>query len=373
MMLVALVADVHVHSPRILGGETTRTLNDRGWRVVNALAAAARAAEARGATHFVVAGDLFDTHKPTPQVIAAVAAALAECSAHKVLVKGNHDSASEEDGDHALAPFGHMDGYTVVDRPTAIDDLLLVPFIGARASEWVNAAVDECISVRNEHEVRPQPPAGLCLVLHVGLVDSEFMRAHDWCVGKPDALDVALLVPIADECDIGAVFAGNYHERKTWAMPTAGGSTVDIVQIGALAPTGWDNPGTVGYGGVEFWNSESGWLDAARVEVQGPRFLHRIPKLSGGNDVYVSLKVPREEASSARGALDDAIAANLIVAGKVEIEGGSNVRTLAAVRSAKTGDVVAALDRYFAGTQLDERLRARAKARCIEFLKGGAS
>jgi hypothetical protein len=101
--------------------------------------------------------------------------------------------------------------------------------------------------------------------------------------------------------------------------------------------------------------------------------LHRIPKLSGGNDVYVSLKVPREEASSARGALDDAIAANLIIAGKVEIEGGSNVRTLAAVRSAKTGDVVAALDRYFAGTQLDERLRARAKARCIEFLKGGAS
>jgi hypothetical protein len=102
--------------------------------------------------------------------------------------------------------------------------------------------------------------------------------------------------------------AGDWHERKHWH--SAHGSSLDILQVGALVPTGWDNPGGHGYGTLATWvSANEGW--SWRV-LAGPRFVGALATEEESNDddaevalayrniPFVRLRVPLAEVAEAR-------------------------------------------------------------------------
>lgn len=67
------------------------------------------------------------------------------------------------------------------------------------------------------------------------------------------ALPVDTAFALCSEYNACAWLSGDWHSRKVWER---GGVTV--AQVGALCPTGFDNPGLTGYGSV--WTFEDGRL-----------------------------------------------------------------------------------------------------------------
>jgi hypothetical protein len=184
-----------------------------------------------------------------------------EATVHVML--GNHEQVSDATGDHALGPLAPV--AQIVEQPTLIDDgpveLILVPFLSAR-----HAAVDALGWALDRFPVTPVAgePKPRALFVHLGIRDDQ---TKPWLRNATDAIDVADLVRLAEQHGIGAVFAGNWHDRRRWRTPR-----VEVFQLGALAPTGWDNPGLTGYGTVGLWDPLA-VKPISYVEVAGPRFV----------------------------------------------------------------------------------------------------
>lgn len=271
---VAFVADVHVGVPRWCGGPVEVGLNRRGRRVVDLLRAAVERAAALGCAAFVVCGDLFDTSSPSPQVVAAVGRALTAasfpCGVH--LLTGNHDIVSDARGDHALAPLALMPGITVHEAPAWVhvtpaapwDDpgvqVLLLPFRSGDSKVRLHDDVHATVP--------PALPCPRVIALHAGIIDA-VTPLH--LRNAPDALPLQQTAALARTAGACAVFAGNWHDRRTWeVVGDDGGHPVEVQQVGALVPTDFRNPGLEGFGTLGLWSSQFG----ATFEVlPGPRFL----------------------------------------------------------------------------------------------------
>lgn len=262
-MRVAVVADVHLANHKYRGGPLHAGINTRARMILDSLRAACAIATDEDCGAFVIAGDLFDTVRPEPQLIAAVGGALralpTDCCIY--VMRGNHDAASDTPGDHALAPLSYFDDCFVIDAPIATvdDELWLVPYTSGVTSEWLPGVL-ATLSV-NYFSSRPRT-----LILHAGIADENtafFLKgAHD-SIGK-DAL-----FALMKKHHVCQVVAGNWHSFKSWCGHAYGFG--NIIQCGALVPTGFDNPGLEGYGSVIIVNTDDGsW---SRKEVPGPRFL----------------------------------------------------------------------------------------------------
>lgn len=372
MTRIACVADVHVHSPTILGGDRRLGLNTRGWAIVETLRAATSVALEGNARWFVVAGDLFDSHRTAPQVIAAVAevfAAFIDATEGKggvYLVRGNHDAASEEPGDSALAPLAHVDGVRVIDRACGARlpdcEILFLPYQTGPANAWVEAKL-RAASVDHVNGWR-------LVVLHAGIRD-EVACKNPWAAAAEDAVDLDLLRGAATDAGVSCVLAGNWHDYHAWEAVR--GVCPRVVQIGALCPTGWDNPGLAGYGGVEIWDSERP-TETERYELPGPRFVHRLPDASeaaAGHKVYVNLKVPREQVAAARADVAEARARGEIQAGFVTIIGNDNSAAVrsAVAQAADAGSLTGAVDSWLRRhKKLGTRVEALTRAACARYL-----
>lgn len=372
MTRIACVADVHVHSPTILGGERRLGLNTRGWAIVETLRAATSVALEGNARWFVVAGDLFDTHRTAPQVIAAVAEVFAsfidatEGKGCVYLVRGNHDAASEEPGDSALAPLAHVDGVRVIDKACGVQvpdcSVVFLPYQTGSANAWVERELD---AVRQAGE-RQGP---LLAIVHAGIRD-EVACKNPWAAAAEDAVDLDLLRGAAADAGVSCVLAGNWHDYHAWETD---GICPRVVQIGALCPTGWDNPGLEGYGGVEIWDSERP-TETERYELPGPRFVHRLPDASeaaAGHKVYVNLKVPCEQAATARADVAEARARGEIQAGFVTIVSNDNSAAVrsAVAQAADAGSLTGAVDSWLRRhKKLGTRVEVLTRAACARYL-----
>ena len=105
-------------------------------------------------------------------------------------------------------------------------------------------------------------PEGSVLCLHLGVYDD---NTPDYLRNSHDAVPVSLVFKICAEHGFPAAVVGNWHERRVWK----GKDGTIIQQVGALAPTGWDNEGIEPYGGVAFWTGDRIVMETA----PGPRFL----------------------------------------------------------------------------------------------------
>lgn len=379
---IAVVADVHLWNHRVHGGAAVGGLNRRCRQSLGALRAAVERAEALGAELFIIAGDLFDGVCPEPQLMAAAQNAL-RTEMGVVVLMGNHDLVSMDEGDHALGPLDPM--VTVADVPRlaytreAGVAVLCVPYQTGPASKWLPDATRALVQ---EHEKRYPMQQGTIprvLVTHVGLADE---ATPAFLKHVPDACDVRFFGALLAEHKISVGLAGNWHTHQRFEL---GGQGIQAYQIGALVPTGWDNPGMDGYGSlmivdlVEDPGVPTGKAVVMREDIPGPRFLGNleagIAASRVGHKAYV--RVPAEDAQvlRARQLLDAAMDRGEIQAGEVvldAIEARTSARAAAMVaRSART--LSEALAEYVASMPLLEGVsREAVLTRARRYLRGGS-
>lgn len=274
-MRVAHVADVHLANHKVHGGEMRAGLNDRARLVLGALEEAYKKGKAVFCEAMVINGDLFDTAKPSPQLIAAVQHVIGSYPELRTYVlMGNHDMESAAVGDNALGPLSPV--ARVLEKPTIITlesrrsggdriNLWAVPFQPGRAAEWLPVVL-----AGMQGTLAQRPPASTqMLALHLGLQDG---NTPPWLQDSHDSVPVSLVASLMAEFGIRTTYAGNWHEPKTWEVDAG-----RIVQVGTLCPTGWDNPG-LQFGTMAIFDSV--YPDKGQeLSVPGPRFLSKVSEV----------------------------------------------------------------------------------------------
>ncbi len=292
-MKVAFIADTHIANHKKFGTPQygkAAPVNSRALDILQVISSARRIAEEEGCSHLFVLGDVFDTTTPTPQLLAEAQLALASLTGLDVhLMIGNHDQQSPAKGDHALVSMDGIRNLTVHEKPDEIyiDDgmtVLLHPYHPGRADEYL---VEEIKGRQNTKGVN-------VLGLHLGLRDDD---TPTWLQNAHDSFPVNRLHEMGP---LDLVVAGNWHERKQF--------TPNIWQLGALVPTGFDNPGFTGYGSLMIYDGKR----ARVIEVDGPRFvrttglegarkaMEEVEARASGFTVYVSIRCRLDERAAAQ-------------------------------------------------------------------------
>ncbi len=344
MTKIAFVADVHVGNHKVFGGPEVLGMNQRCWLTVNTVEEASTMAQAQGCEGFIIAGDLFDSIMPSPQMLAQTRDRLVSHMDVSLLL-GNHDARSSEMGDNALAPLHDSNCIQVVDfkkssarwkRPDGAH-IYYVPFRPGKADDWF---------VKDVLDLYTGGEDNITVVTHLGMRDGTEAK---WLANSHDSLDFKRAIDKLEKSDIYLknLVAGNWHNHKHWSY-----KGTNIVQIGALAPTGFDNPGPDGYGVLAVLDlSTNKWhFD----EVPGPRFIKWNGKAKDknvqtakrlravGNSVYLRWTVPQEYHAEA-----SQIAHSLGVTYEMSIDGAEKK---AAARSAgMSAKSATTLDKALAG------------------------
>lgn len=372
-MKIGFIADLHLANHRAHGGPMLAGVNQRAQLVLTALQTALELAEQEGCQAFYVAGDFFDTDRPSPQIIAAAQKVLALGRAGLggrpvQILCGNHDQTSEEPLDNALWA---LQGFAeVIEQPRAevVGDLeiLSVPFRSGPAHAWLPEVL------------RAHPPRGAklrILILHLGMIDED---TPPYLCNAHDAISVTDLEELGQRYRIDRVFAGNWHEHARWELGTAD-HPFDICQIGTLAPTGWDNAGLGLYGKLVCYDSDTDTLKV--LQVPGPRFLkvvdhdgQKMPKLPGDqNSTYVRYVTAPANIPAITQQLQQLVDQKRIAGFEIEPELSEaredSRRAAAAAKSA--GSEQEALEAFVARMPLTAGLdRARISALAQQYLKG---
>ncbi len=249
-MKYAVVADVHIWNHKRHGGALVRGINRRAQLCLDVLREAVRVANSEQA-RLIVAGDLVDSAGPIqPQLAAAIRDTALFCSLGVVFLPGNHDMAA--DGDHSLGIYEAVSGGGgAAVRPYITrlrGGVLGVPF---------NCAVSDT-ALKNDAGVFDID----LLVGHFGVYDDTF---PSYLRSSKEAKHVDVLFAYMKERNIRCMMLGDWHGRRTWQR-----DGMTVMQIGALCPTGWDNPGGLGYGTVALWDTET--QELTWRELPGPRF-----------------------------------------------------------------------------------------------------
>lgn len=275
---IAFVADVHLWNHRRCGGPVNAGINRRGAQTLNALHYASDLASGMGASALFVAGDLFDAVNPPPQLISGAIRALNRKNLRIFVLAGNHDRASDQPGDHALGPMSSVHKFDVIETPEIIDvgdhTVAAIPFLPGHAPDYLEKVVNDLGA-----------PEGSVLCLHLGVYDD---NTPEYLRNSHDAVPASLVFKICRKHGFPAAVVGNWHERRVWK----GKDGTIIQQVGALAPTGWDNEGIKPYGGVAFWTGDRIAMETA----PGPRFL-KVNGQKGLNSLETTLE-------TANGAVD---------------------------------------------------------------------
>lgn len=298
-MKIAFCADIHIGNHQQFGGALKTGMNDRCRLVIDTLKRAYRVAVQNGCEGFYILGDLFDTEKPTPQMLAAVQEIFGPHNEDVGAIVGNHDQHSYTATDHALAPLSdHIEvfekaGVLFIDH-TAKTSLWMVPYEPGPAVDWLPKRLAECTLHEKEASFRP---SRRLLAIHLGIQDAKtesFMRGHD------DAISADALHILMERHDIHHTFAGNWHNARQWSFNDGKA----ITQVGTLAPVGFRDQGLAELGEVAIYNTKAHAVK--RLPIAGPRFVKvkiaedetwkamtkRLPRPQHAQIAYLEVKVP---------------------------------------------------------------------------------
>lgn len=375
--MISFIADVHAGNHRRFGGKVEAGINYRCHQVFDVLSAARdRAKELH--SPLVSLGDLFDSARIEPQIIAAAQRALSEVDCYALL--GNHEQVSTAFGDHSLGPLHGHGMIEVVETPRVEHiggvELLLVPFQPGKADDWLPSAVHHlnprAVEVSKKDSLR-------VLCLHLGIRDE---KTAAWLVDSHDAVSIDLLRGLAQTYGLDAIVAGNWHERRSWKLELSD-HYCEVMQVGALVPTGFDNPGMRGYGTVATFDPKA--KEGARLsyaELPGPRFLKLragddVP-LAKGNKLYVQITAPREHVAACEAHLAASIDNGDFVAGEVVPDGDEQQAAVRdAADSARSEDTLAgALAAFVQRMPLEDEAkvdRSLVLAKCKGYLAAGGA
>lgn len=259
-MKIGFVADVHVGNFKAHGGEVTAGVNWRCTLVLDTLTRAVDRAVSEGVGTLVVLGDLFDDAKPLPQVVQRLQRILWRHDLRVIVLLGNHDRVSTALGDHALGPLSPRSEVWIVEQPGDVEladgvDLIAVPFLSnVSAAEVITDALP-APGRRSKRE--------FVLAFHYGIIGADtpgFLR------DGLDAVDANALGALLRKHRVRSALAGHWHSHQRWAD-----ADTEIVQVGALAPTGWRDAGLSGYGSLVVYDTTT--CDFVLHEIAGPRFV----------------------------------------------------------------------------------------------------
>lgn len=383
--MIGFCADVHIGNHKKLGGRTLAGCNERCEIVVETLARACDRLLAFGVrpAQLVVCGDLFDTSRPSPQVLRKAQATLERLRDSRtgesgaVLLVGNHDRVSDAPGDHALGPLAPV--ARIIERPTVMRpgtghvELLCVPYMPGNAREWFAPTV---ASLANECERGVGKPRERVLCFHLGIEDD---RTSHYLKGAHDAIDLADLRAVMAEHGIRHAFAGNWHEFRSWDANETG----KIVQCSALAPTGFDNAGLDGFGMLHLYD-HGAKQQITSVEIPGPRFL-TVQGASAaetvidsaneaGHLVFARYRADAAHVKEAQATLDEWISEAIVHAGFVDPEDDEQAEKAArdAAKAARKAETLGqALAEFVEHMPLEEGIdRAEVVQRASEYLGG---
>lgn len=277
-MRLAFLTDVHVANHRKFGGEVKAGINERANQCLWTLHRACEVVAKEDCDALFILGDLFDGTRPEPQIIAAVGDALSEACCTTYALRGNHEMVSAESGDHSLGPLALGDQVRVIDETTVVREegwpaeVICVPYLTANFSERLPGILKNACAQGDRKEGSPPASPTRLLALHAGISDE---KTEAWLRGAHDSIEASALCDAMRDNAVDVALAGHWHQHRAWEFAAAVGDEVAVrrvVQVGALCPTGFNNPGASGYGVVAFWDSAK--PSAIRyVEVAGPRFL----------------------------------------------------------------------------------------------------
>ena len=318
MTRIAFVGDVHVANHKKFGGLTNKGINERCENVLYALSSAAALARTQEAETLVILGDLFDTPRPSPQIVKRVQEIVETIPT--VVLAGNHDQCSDEPGDNALAPLYPV--AEVLDAPDVVPvgdvDLLMVPYLSGDYTKRLGDEVATLVRAgTNEKRKR-------ILCFHAGIVGDKtpfFLKESSASISKDD------LFTLSEKHLISVSLAGHWHTAETW-QHNNGEHRCLAVQAGALAPTGFGDQG-VHYGNMYIFDSGKDELEYHRVP--GPRFIdvtldQDITSISQGREdrlkdcrLYVRINVDETEISLGETIIKAGVDANAIEDGELSI------------------------------------------------------
>jgi hypothetical protein len=266
---LAACADVHLANHARWGGPLVDGLNRRGRETVATLERAIQTAEHSGCQAFAVAGDLFNSRRPEPALIAAVQRVFSSTKMACLIIPGNHDAldASTIGGNTACAPLWR--DATVVNESTWFQigglAILAIPFDARQPmADWIGAEVERLASSR---------PAGEAVLLtHVGVYDEE--QAPPWQVKAKDAMPAEAMLRLLEAQGFTLALVGNYHNH----LQRGGHGEPIVCQIGTLCPASFSDPEAPVGGMAYVAPGQTPWL----VQIPGPRF-QRTPRADLAN------------------------------------------------------------------------------------------
>lgn len=360
---LAFIGDVHLGNPNRMGGAVTKGINRRGQQVTAVYERAVTAALDNGATHIVQVGDLFDTMRPVPQQVAAarsIHAIAKERGAKIILLKGNHDSESDEAGDNAIAMLEEPHVLVAdVQQTLVFGDTALhcMPFRGGVVDEWLP---DAMVKRDIDHERN-------ILVMHAGVRTG---ATPPWLQNSPDSISEEVLDHVCEHYSLDLVVTGHWHEFLNC------GASKQIYQLGALCPTGFNNLGIDEYGTVLVLKGQQLVLRG----IPGPRFLKSswidgslreiFEDLPKSNHYYIEFTARnRDDAAIAKQQATSLIEEGVLAAVDVRIQATeSKARAVeAATQAAETSGIPEAVTAYVA-KEVPAAKRAAVTTRTLKYL-----
>lgn len=329
------IGDVHLGNHRRFAKPWRNGCNSRFQQTLAVLNEALQQAPRDNMT--AILGDLFDTVRPSPQMIREVQDVLRDH--HVVIIAGNHDKASEDPRDNALAPLESSTCHVVDTEPELWTfrkrSVCFAPFRAEQAAHWIAADIHELELTLKRLSLSIND---CTYATHVGLIDS---KTPPWLLHAVDAVTL-------DVFPRGLrVVAGNWHHYKAL--------TSRITQIGALVPTGFDNPSEIGklkdYGMV----LTEGVMHP--TQLAGPRFYKlymeelrdaSMRRTSGPDTVYLQVIAESAEMTEAHELLACMIAEKRVVGGEVVLDAAEKMAARNAAASAvrKSSSIDEAIHAY---------------------------
>jgi hypothetical protein len=283
MSKIAFVADVHIGNHKRFGGPLHKGINDRCRKTLSVFSKALQRADSLGCEVFVVCGDLLDSSRPDVRIVSEVGLLLGYGFKPFIrLLLGNHEIRTDEKGDNSLCVFDQ------VSKRIAVDDTACR--FGGFGGLGMMPYQTNGKSFLDKKDIYALVGDNLAIGLHLGIEDG---NTEEWLKDTNDSIKAEVLQEFMDTHGVTYAFAGNWHDHKIIG---------NIHQIGALCPTGFNNPGP-DYGYMAVLDTETRKVSYETIE--GPRFLKvkgcEVPAMPENcTDLYVELHVDPDEAEDAR-------------------------------------------------------------------------
>lgn len=358
----AFIGDCHIGNHKKFGGTAIAGVNNRCREHLDVLKLAIDTSS--NSEHIIILGDFFDTSKPEPQVIAAAQEIVDDKPVF--ILAGNHDVNTNLVGDNALAPLNPVS--YVIDSPRTVrcGDLWLIamPYLVGKTSELLPQMLANIVKINK----RPQGVKHAVLAIHAGISD---VSTPPYLKDSHDSIHIDELEELCLDFDIHFCFAGNWHQRKVFER-----DDFTAVQVGALTPVGWKDPGLEGYGAVAYFDISTKTPAITFKVIPGPRFINvKDPKnikdaellKKDGYIPYYKLTVPAAELNDALAMVETMGIGNCEVLAE-SVDGKAEART-AAFAASSMDTLVKSLVGYVDNMTLPEgAIREKVLEKAKEYL-----